>query len=75
MPRRRGFTISDPFRFEVKFWGVRGSIATAKAEVLGFGGNTSCVQVRLPDGTLLIIDGGTGLRNLGVDLVGALPEP
>ena|ERR1051326_226695 len=75
MPRRRGVTISDPFRFELKFWGVRGSIATPQYEVLGFGGNTTCIQVRLPDGTILIIDGGTGLRNLGIDLIGALPAP
>src|ERR1035438_1806962 len=73
MPRRRGFTISNQFRIEVKFWGVRGSIATAQYEVLGYGGNTACVQVRLPDGKILIIDGGTGLRNLGIDLMGEIP--
>ncbi len=48
---------------------MRGSIATPQADVLRFGGNTSCVQVRLSDGSILIIDGGTGLRNLGLDLV------
>src|SRR2546421_7093600 len=75
MPRRRGLTISDRFRLELKFWGVRGSIATAQSEVLGFGGNTTCLQVRLPDGTMLIIDGGTGLRNLGMDLMRTVPAP
>lgn len=54
---------------------MRGSIATPQYEVLGFGGNTTCIQVRLPDGTFLIIDGGTGLRNLGLDLTGAIPAP
>jgi phosphoribosyl 1,2-cyclic phosphodiesterase len=39
----------------------------AQYEVLGFGGNTACLQVGLPDGTILIIDGGTGLRNLGIE--------
>ena len=67
MPRRSGLTINDRFRLELKFWGVRGSIATAQYEVLGFGGNTACVQVGLPDGTIVIIDGGTGLRNFGIE--------
>jgi phosphoribosyl 1,2-cyclic phosphodiesterase len=50
-------------------------MATAQSEVLRFGGNTSCVQVRLPDGAVLIIDAGTGLRNLGLELMRELPAP
>jgi phosphoribosyl 1,2-cyclic phosphodiesterase len=54
---------------QVKFWGVRGSIASAGAHTAQVGGNTSCVEVRLgqldaPD-TLVILDAGTGLRALG----------
>lgn len=59
----------EPFRLEIQFWGVRGSMPTAEPENLGFGGNTSCVEVRLPDGSVFIIDGGTGLRRLGLHLV------
>ena len=33
-----------------------------------YGGNTSCVQVTLSDGTHLIVDAGTGIRNLPADL-------
>jgi len=59
--------MENDFRIRLKFWGVRGSIATPVMENLGYGGNTTCVEVRTP-GDLLIIDGGTGLRNLGLTL-------
>ena len=58
----------DQFRLQVRFWGVRGSIPTPQPENLGFGGNTTCIEVRQPSGQVLIIDGGTGLRYLGVTL-------
>lgn len=48
----------------VKFWGVRGSIATPGASTIRYGGNTPCVDVRCGD-NLLILDAGTGLRELG----------
>jgi len=38
--------------------------------VAGFGGNTPCVQVTAADGTELILDAGTGIRELGEDIVG-----
>jgi phosphoribosyl 1,2-cyclic phosphodiesterase len=53
----------------VKLWGVRGSIPTPQQGFLEFGGNTTCIEVRLPDGQVVIIDGGTGLRKLGKALV------
>lgn len=59
--------ISDSIR--LRFWGVRGSIPTPVIENLGFGGNTACVEVRLPSGEILIIDGGTGARQLGEELM------
>ena len=37
-------------------------------ETLRYGGNTSCVQVTLDDGTMLVLDAGTGIRNLGIAL-------
>lgn len=54
--------------FFVKFWGTRGSIPTPGFRTRKYGGNTSCIEVRV-DGTLLICDGGTGLRELGADLL------
>jgi len=48
----------------VKFWGVRGSTPTPQAENLRYGGNTSCIEVRLGD-RIFIFDCGTGFRVLG----------
>jgi phosphoribosyl 1,2-cyclic phosphodiesterase len=52
----------------VKFWGVRGSIATPHKEFLKYGGNTPCVEVRY-NNNIFIFDAGTGIKNLGVDLL------
>ncbi len=56
----------------VTFWGVRGSIPTPGPETLEIGGNTSCVEVRAGK-TILVFDGGTGLRLLGKKLVAEMP--
>ncbi len=53
----------------IKFWGVRGSIATPERRNSRYGGNTPSVEVRLDDGSLIILDCGTGLRALGKSLV------
>ncbi len=50
----------------VRFWGVRGSIACPSPDHVGFGGNTSCIEV-LNGETSIILDAGTGIRNLGLD--------
>lgn len=51
---------------KVKFWGVRGSTPCANSENIYYGGNTSCVQIQIPEyDKLLILDSGTGIRNLG----------
>ena len=52
----------------VRFWGTRGSIPTPGKETRRYGGNTSCYEVRIDD-TLFICDGGTGLRDLGMELL------
>ena len=52
----------------LKVWGCRGSIPTPGEATVRFGGNTPCVEVRTPDGGLLILDAGTGLRQLGEQL-------
>jgi phosphoribosyl 1,2-cyclic phosphodiesterase len=51
---------------KVKIWGARGSIPAPGPETMRYGGNTSCVEVTLDDGTKLILDAGTGIRNLGL---------
>jgi phosphoribosyl 1,2-cyclic phosphodiesterase len=50
---------------QVTIWGTRGSLATPGAETARYGGNTACVEVRGADGTLLVLDAGTGVRRLG----------
>src|SRR5262249_18457344 len=50
-----------------RFWGVRGSCATAGGHTAQVGGNTSCVEVRAGD-QLFVLDAGTGLRALGAAL-------
>ena len=57
---------------QIKFWGVRGSTPTPQPENLRYGGNTSCVEVRGADGTVLVLDAGTGIRRLGAALSGTL---
>lgn len=50
--------------FKVKFWGVRGSIACPSPNHVIYGGNTSCIELMLGD-RLVILDAGTGIRQLG----------
>ena len=51
---------------KVKVWGARGSVPSPGPETNRYGGNTSCVQVTADDGTTIVLDGGTGIRNLGM---------
>ena len=53
---------------KVRLWGTRGSVASPGADTARYGGNTSCVEVRGADGTLLVLDAGTGIRPLGAAL-------
>ncbi|MCL5074496.1 MAG: MBL fold metallo-hydrolase [Chloroflexi bacterium] len=59
----------------IKFWGTRGSIPVPGAATLRYGGNTACLQVITDDNTLIIIDCGTGIRNLGHWLDKHWPHP
>lgn len=52
----------------IRFWGVRGSIASPGPSTAGVGGNTSCVEVQAGE-TRIVLDAGTGLRALGDQLV------
>lgn len=56
----------------IKFWGVRGSIPVPGPETVEVGGNTACVEVRC-DNSLIILDGGTGMRLLGQSLLKQMP--
>lgn len=49
-------------------WGCRGSLATPGPETVRYGGNTSCVELELDDGTIVVLDAGTGVRALGLRL-------
>jgi phosphoribosyl 1,2-cyclic phosphodiesterase len=51
---------------QARVWGCRGSLAAPGPETLRYGGNTSCVEVRLDGGSTLVLDAGTGIRALGV---------
>ena len=53
----------------VRFWGTRGSIPTPGAQTVRYGGNTPCTEVRTDDGWLIILDAGTGIRELGRELL------
>ena len=57
----------------IRFWGTRGSIPTPGHRTVRYGGNTACVEVRDERGALLVLDAGTGLRELGLSLNGAGP--
>jgi phosphoribosyl 1,2-cyclic phosphodiesterase len=56
-----------------RIWGCRGSVAVPGADTVKYGGNTSCVEVRLASGHALVLDAGTGMRPLGVAMQQDLP--
>ncbi len=58
----------------VKLWGTRGSIPSPGPATVRYGGNTSCVQVTLSDGTHLVLDAGSGIRNMTLDGNGGAPQ-
>ncbi len=53
----------------IQFWGTRGSIPSPGPRTVRYGGNTPSVEVRTSDGWLIILDAGTGLRELGRSLI------
>src|SRR2546422_10951769 len=62
-------------RVQVQFWGTRGSLARPGRRTLRYGGNTSCVQVTSPKGSLVVIDCGTGAHDLGRSLLAEARGP
>jgi phosphoribosyl 1,2-cyclic phosphodiesterase len=55
----------------IRIWGCRGSLATPGPDTVRYGGNTSCIEVRLADEDIVILDAGTGIRLLGHSLEGS----
>jgi phosphoribosyl 1,2-cyclic phosphodiesterase len=54
-----------------RVWGCRGSLAAPGPDTVRYGGNTSCVEVRLDSGHHLVLDAGTGMRALGASMTDA----
>jgi phosphoribosyl 1,2-cyclic phosphodiesterase len=52
----------------LRIWGCRGSLPAPGPHTVVYGGNTSCVEVETEDETALVLDAGTGIRALGLDL-------
>ena len=53
---------------KITLWGTRGSIPSLEPDTARYGGNTACVEVRGSNGTLLVLDAGTGIKRLGANL-------
>ncbi|MCX7242034.1 MAG: MBL fold metallo-hydrolase [Burkholderiales bacterium] len=58
---------------KVRFWGVRGSIASPGEKTVRYGGNTTCIEVRTDDNELIILDAGTGIFPLSQSLLAHMP--
>ncbi|HUQ83135.1 MAG TPA: MBL fold metallo-hydrolase [Gemmatimonadaceae bacterium] len=55
--------------FRLRFWGTRGSIPSPGPTTVRYGGNTPSIEVRTPNGSLVLLDAGTGIRELGRALI------
>jgi phosphoribosyl 1,2-cyclic phosphodiesterase len=55
---------------KIHVWGCRGSLPTPGADKMRYGGNTTCIEIRLDDGTLLVVDAGSGIRELAKKMLG-----
>lgn len=58
---------------KVRFWGVRGSIPSPGPHTIRYGGNTTCIEVRSDDGSLIILDAGSGIFPLAQELLKQMP--
>ncbi|MBK6294027.1 MAG: MBL fold metallo-hydrolase [Rhodoferax sp.] len=58
---------------KIKFWGVRGSIASPGPATVRYGGNTTCIEIRTDNNELIILDAGTGIFPLSQTLLAELP--
>src|SRR5437588_2798811 len=62
-------------RVQVQLWGTRGSLARPGRNTVRYGGNTSCVQVISPKGSLVVLDCGTGAHDLGRSILAEARQP
>ena len=58
---------------KVRFWGVRGSIASPGPKTVRYGGNTTCIEIRTDNNELIVLDAGTGIFPLSQTLLAELP--
>jgi len=58
----------------LRFWGTRGSVPSPGPHTIRYGGNTPCLEVRTETGGLVILDAGTGIRELGQSLLAETGE-
>ncbi|MBW6485162.1 MAG: MBL fold metallo-hydrolase [Syntrophobacterales bacterium] len=49
----------------IRCWGARGSVPVSGSDYVRYGGDTACIEVRTKQGSIVIIDAGTGIRRLG----------
>ncbi|MCD4676927.1 MAG: MBL fold metallo-hydrolase [Desulfobacula sp.] len=54
---------------DIKCWGSRGSISVAGKQYLKYGGDTTCIEITAKTGETIIVDAGTGIRELGNSLI------
>jgi phosphoribosyl 1,2-cyclic phosphodiesterase len=59
---------------KAKVWGCRGSLAAPGPDTIRYGGNTSCLEISLDNGAVLVLDAGTGARPLGLKLAEQQPK-
>ncbi|HZQ15896.1 MAG TPA: MBL fold metallo-hydrolase [Gaiellaceae bacterium] len=59
---------------KARIWGCRGSLATPGEQTVRYGGNTTCVELRSASGAVVVLDAGTGIRDLGRALAGQVRE-
>ena len=60
-------------KMHIRFWGVRGSIATPGKETVRYGGDTACIEIRCGK-EILILDAGSGIRKLGNEILKEKPQ-
>ncbi|MDQ3943843.1 MAG: MBL fold metallo-hydrolase [Actinomycetota bacterium] len=49
---------------KLTLWGTRGSLPSPRPGTARYGGNTSCVQLEMADGSVVVLDAGTGIHRL-----------
>lgn len=63
----------SPDELQIRFWGTRGSTCASGPQFVEFGGHTPCVEIRCGE-RLFIVDAGTGISALGLELGPSAPK-